>query len=444
MTGTQPLDPAIARAVAAEAWIWGYPLLENYRTLRAQAVDADDPRYVGGFGRFRHLAEPSTPANTDVAAPNNDTRYSWAWLDLRAEPWVVGVPATDRYYVLPLHELDTVYAGFIGSRTTGQGAGHYLVAGPGWRGTPPPGITGVIRADTYLLGIVGRTYLAGEDDVDALRGLLAQYRLMPLHAYTGEPAPPPVPTPVWPAWPAWDEAAAGGLDCFTVLDQLLEFFPVLPEEAHLRGRLASLGIDGGGRFDPAALTAATREAVAQGIADARTRLENAAAGTFRSDNLFGTRAALGDRYLDRAVAAYKGLYGLPDEEMWIGGWTADADGHLLDGETTRYTIRFPGGGLPPARFFWSATAYRLPERLLVENAFNRYAIGDRTPGVRTAEDGSLTVYVQHERPEDEVELANWLPAPHSAFSIVVRLYGPDPAVLDGSWTLPAVTPRPDG
>lgn len=131
------VDLNTVRATAAEGWIYGHPMLENYRTMYAQAVDPNDSRYVGGFGTFRHYPQPSRPENTDIVTPNNDTPYSWCWLDLRAEPWVVSVPAMDRYYVLPFHDLDTTYVGFVGARTTGQDAGNHLIAGPGWAATYP-------------------------------------------------------------------------------------------------------------------------------------------------------------------------------------------------------------------------------------------------------------------------------------------------------------------
>lgn len=86
------------RAIANEAYRFGYAIVENYRTLYLQAVDTEDPRYIGGFGQYRHYSEPATPANTDIVTPNNDTPYSWMWLDLRAEPWVVTVPAIERYH----------------------------------------------------------------------------------------------------------------------------------------------------------------------------------------------------------------------------------------------------------------------------------------------------------------------------------------------------------
>ncbi|GAA1357818.1 DUF1254 domain-containing protein [Streptomyces beijiangensis] len=425
-----------ARRTAADGWIWGYPLLENYRTMYPQAVDPEDPRSVGGFGRFRHYAEPFTPANTDVVTPNNDTPYSWAWFDLRAEPWVVTVPAVDRYYVLPFHDLDTSYVGYIGARTTGQEAGHYLLAGPGWRGEVPGGLAGVLRADTFLVGVLGRTYLAGPDDVPALRAIQEQYKLRPLSAFLDRAAPHP---PDEPAWPVWREEALGGVEFFTYLDFLLQFFPVLDTERELRDRLAALGVTGSGEFEPAALKPEIRAAVEQGIADAQARLETAKKGAGVSTNLFGTREQHGDAYLTRAVGVDKGLYGLPSEEAWYGGWLKDDQGNSpADASQRDYTVHFPAGQVPPARFFWSASLYGLPQRLFVDNPIDRYSIGDRTPGVIYDEDGGLTLYVQNQQPKDPKQAANWLPAPDGPFTIIIRVYGPDPSVLDGSWTLPAL------
>ncbi|MFE2721345.1 DUF1254 domain-containing protein [Kitasatospora sp. NPDC059327] len=435
------VDPTAVRATAAEAWIWGYPLLQNYRTLYPQAVDDADPRHVGGFGVFRHYPRPFTPANTDVVTPNNDTPYSWAWLDLRAEPWVVSVPAVDRYYVLPLHELDTPYAGFIGSRVTGQEAGDHLVAGPRWQGTVPDGVAGVIRTATELVGIAGRTYLGGTspEAVEELEEIQRQYRLRPLHAYTGTAAPPPAPDPVWPLW---REEVLDTVEFFSFLDFLLGFFPVLPAEAELRGRLGDLGIDGRGEFEPAALPVEVRAEIERGIADARAELTREAGLTDGSAGLFGTREQLGPHYLKRAVGARMGLYGLPAEEAWYGGWTADSEGGSPPNTGEHdYVLRFGPDALPPARFFWSATMYALPDRLLVDNPLDRYSIGDRTPGLVHDPDGGLTLYLQHKRPADAQHSANWLPAPDGPCTVVVRLYGPDERALDGRWTLPPLTRR---
>lgn len=430
--------PEQARRIAAEGWIWGYPLVENYGTLYAQAVDEDDPRYVGGFGVFRHYPESFTPADTETVAPNNDTRYSWAWLDLRAEPWVVSVPDADRYYVLPFHDLDTSCLGSVGTRSTGQRAGDHLIAGPAWDQPAPDGITGVLRADGYLVGCLGRTRLEGPEDGAGMRALQEQYRLHPLSAYLGEPAPRPAPEPLWPVW---RPGALESLEFFTLLDFLLGFFPVLPAESVLRNRLAGLGVDGHGEFEPSALSGPVREAMAEGIAEARGRLAEAARRAPDPRHWFGTRAQHGEDYLTRAVGVRKGLYGLPAEEAWYSGWTADALGNRPPDAAERdYLIRFPPGELPPAEFFWSATMYRLPERRLVDNPARRYAVGSGTPGLVADDDGGLTLYVRHEQPDDPRQRANWLPAPYGPFAIALRLYGPSREVLDGGWRLPELTP----
>ncbi|MQS13517.1 DUF1254 domain-containing protein [Streptomyces kaniharaensis] len=458
------VDPATIRATAAEAWVRGYPILRNYRTLYAQALDDADPRYVGGFGVFRHHPQPLTPADTDIAAPDNDTRPSWAWLDLRTEPWVISVPAEDRYYVLALHELDTVHAGFVGSRATGRQAGDHLVVGPAWQGDVPPGITSVIRTATQLIGVVGHTHLVGNApaDVADLRAVQDRYRLRPLHEYAGTPAPTPAPDPVWPVW---RDEVMDTIEFFAFLDFLLGFFPLPPHpavpaspllaavplppsETDLRGRLTDLGIDGRGEFEPAALPLEVRAEIERGIADGRARLERATAEAAEAAELatsagaFGTREQIGADHLGQAVGANLGLYGLPAEEVWRGAWTADSAGHRPPSASDRdYTIRFGPDGLPPARFFWSATLYALPDRLLVDNILDRYSIVDRTPGLVRDPDGGLTLYVQHKRPADAQHSANWLPAPDGPFSVVLRLYGPDRAVLDGRWQLPPLTPR---
>ncbi|MFD8083817.1 DUF1254 domain-containing protein [Kitasatospora sp. NPDC059722] len=463
------VDPTTVRATAAEAWLRGYPILRNYRTLYAQALDDADPAYVGGFGVFRHHPPPSAldPATLRTATPHtatlpasplgegavdHDLPSSSAWLDLRAEPWVLSVPADDRYYVLPVHELDAVYAGFVGARATGPEAGDHLVAGPDWQGEPPPGVRSVIRTATRLAGIVARTHLAGPEpaDVAAMEAVRQQYRLRPLHEYEGTPAPHPAPDPVWPVW---RDEVTDTVEFFAFLDFLLGFFPLPsprhpaavplpPAEADLRGRLTDLGIDGRGEFEPAALPLDVRAEMARGIADARARLEREAAVRPDACGLAGTREQTGADYLRQALGARLGPYDLPAEEVWCGAWTADSEGHRPPSASDRdYTIRFGPGALPPARFSWSAALYELPDRRPVDNTLDRYAIGDRTPGLVHDRDGGLTLHVRHKRPADAEHSANWLPAPDGPFTVVLRLHGPEAPALDGRWRLPPLTPR---
>jgi hypothetical protein len=410
-------------------------MIENYRTLYEQAVDAADPRYTGGFGRYRHYSEPFTPANTDIVTPNNDTPYSWGWFDLRAEPWVITVPAIDRFYILPFHDLYTVYAGYVSAGTTGTGAGRFLLAGPSWSGGTPEGFDGVITASTDFVGCLGRTAFT-DGDLEELRRIQQSYSAVPLHEHLGTTAPAAEPV----SWPVWDEAAATDIRFFDYLDRLLAFAPVLPEDEEVRRSMASVGLDGSGAFRTSDLDPAAQKAFEAGLADGVAHLDGVASRTASSTGLFGTRDEMGGRYDNRNVAAKKGLYGLPPAIAWYGGWLVDSAGDHITGET-EYTITFTADQLPKARFFWSATLYALPQRLLSANEIDRYSIGDRTPGIQYGDDGSLTLFVQHHRPTDEVEAANWLPSPRGPFTVIIRAYGGDAAIADGTYRLPSITPR---
>ncbi|MFJ8663495.1 DUF1214 domain-containing protein [Streptomyces sp. NPDC093795] len=131
---------------------------------------------------------------------------------------------------------------------------------------------------------------------------------------------------------------------------------------------------------------------------------------------------------------------MPAAEAWYAGWAQDDQGHRPPNASTHdHVIHFAPGALPSARYFWSVTMYRLPERLLVANEIDRYSIGDRTPGLVHDDDGGLTLYVRKHRPADPKHAANWLPAPDGPFTIAIRVYGPETSVLDGSWTLPALS-----
>jgi hypothetical protein len=424
------------RSIAQEAYAFGYAMVENYRTLYEQAVDISDPRYTGGFGGFRHYSEPFTPDNTDIVTPNNDTPYSWGWFDLRAEPVVITVPAIDRFYILPFHDLYTVYAGYVSAATTGTGPGRYLLAGPSWTGGTPEGFDGVIAASTDFVGCLGRTAFT-DGDVDELKRIQHSYTVAPLHEVIGSAAPQPAP-PV--EWPTWDESAATDIRFFDILDFLLRFAPVLEEDRAVRDRLASIGLDGRGTFHTSELAPDARADLEQGLADGIAHLDETAEHTASSTGLFGTREEMAGAYDNRNVGAKKGLYGLPPAIAWYGGWLVDSAGNRIMG-TTDYTITFTAEQLPKARFFWSATLYTLPQRLLSANEIDRYSIGDRTEGIRYDEDGSLTLFVQHARPADEAEAANWLPSPEGPFTVIIRAYGGDTTIAEGSYRLPPIAPR---
>lgn len=431
------LSPAEARAIAKEAWLYAYAPLQGYQTLWNQTQNKAFPGYVGGFDRFRHYSRSATPADKDIVTPNNDTPYSWAWLDLRTEPIVLSLPAVPapRYYVNQWFDLYTHNFAYTGVRSTGRGAGTYLFAGPNWKGTVPKGITKVFRSETDFVGTLTRTQLNGPDDIPALKAIQGQYVLTPLSRFTGQPAPPPAPAV---AWPAWNASKAEGIGFITYLNALLPFMPAVPSERAMRARFARIGIGPGLPFDPARLDPKLRTALEEGVAEASQELKAKAQQQSSSQGFFGSRQQLGSDYLTfRSMGAMLGIYGNSSEEAFYATQQTGPDGQVLDGRK-RWVLRFEPGQLPPVTEFWSVTLYKLPERLLVENPIQRYSIGDRTSGLKLGTDGSLEIYIQSENPGTD-KVSNWLPAPAGPFFFVARLYGPKDPVLKGTWKLPRLT-----
>ena len=434
------VKPAEARAIAKEAWLYAYAPIQGYQTMYNQTQNKDFPGYVGGFNRFRHYARSATPADKDIVTPNNDTPYSWAWLDLRAEPIVLSLPdvPAPRYYVNQWFDLYTHNFAYTGVRTTGREAGTYLFAGPRWKGVVPKGITKVFRSETDFVGTLTRTQLAGPEDIPAMQDIQVRYKLMPLSQFTRKPAPKPAP-PV--AWPAWDANKAEGIGFIAYLNALLPFMPTVPSEKAAFARFAKIGIGPRKPFDPSKLDPATRDAIEQGVADASKELKDKALAQTSSKGFFGTRSELGADYvIYRSMGAMLGIYGNSTEEAVYASQQTGPDGKVLDG-SKHWVLRFEPGQLPPVNEFWSITMYNLPQRLLVENQINRYSVGDRTAGLKQGPDGSLEIYVQHDNPGPD-KASNWLPAPKGPFFFVARFYGPKQAAMDGTWKLPPLVERP--
>ena len=438
---SQSRPPALsadaARAIAQEAWLYAYAPLQGYQTLWNQTQNKAFPGYVGGFNQFRHYSRSATPADTDIVTPNNDTPYSWAWLDLRAEPIVLSLPAVPapRYYVNQWFDLYTHNFAYTGVRSSGRQAGSYLFAGPRWNGPVPKGITKVFRSETEFIGTLSRTQLNGPADIPDLQKLQAQITLTPLSRFAGTSTPAPAPAVTWPVW---DAKKAEGIGFIGYLNALLPFMPTVPSERAMMARYAQIGIGPGVPFDPAKLDPALRTAMEEGVAKAAKDLKAKALTQTSSQGFFGSREELGLDYLTyRSMGALLGIYGNSSAEAIYASQQTGPDGKVLDGRQ-RWVLRFEPGQLPPVTEFWSVTMYNLPERLLVNNPLNRYSIGDRTPGLKLGADGSLEISIQNKHP-GSAKASNWLPAPAGPFFFVARLYGPKDSALKGTWKLPRLT-----
>ncbi|MBS0343163.1 MAG: DUF1254 domain-containing protein, partial [Proteobacteria bacterium] len=336
--------PAEAKDIAADAYLYAYAMLYNYKTMFQQAADPSFPGYIGGFDRYRNYSRGFTPADTDIVTPSNDTPYSWAWLDLRSEPKVVSVPASpDRYYVLQWFDLYTHNFAYIGSRATGTEAGDYLFAGPDWNGEVPKGIKKVFRAETKMIGTLTRTSWSGPEDHDGLVAMQRQYRIRPLSEYTGTRPPEPAPAL---NFPAWDEERATSIGFIDYLNFLLQFTPAASSEKAAMDRFAKIGIGPGRPFDAAALDPKLRAAISAGVKEGQARLDAQIAKTTSSVDLFGTRQFLGTDYvMKRAVGAAMGLYGNSKEEAYYTAYTVDTTKQPLDGGK-RYVLHFDKAQVP--------------------------------------------------------------------------------------------------
>jgi hypothetical protein len=442
--------PGIAetRAIAEEAFIYGLPIVMNYAVMQEFAVDKDSGQFKAPFNTIWNDAAVFTYKDTAVVTPNSDTPYSMVWLDLRAEPMVISVPAVpkQRYYSVQLVDGNGYNYGYIGTRATGPDAGDYLVVGPDWKGEKPAGIREVFQSTTPFSLTIFRTQLFNPDDMPNVVKVQAGYRVQPLSAFLNQPAPAAAPKIDF--LPATTEGIKDNF--YAYLDAALEFVPITLETRELRGRLASIGIGPGKTFDFKELSLEHKAAVFLAMKEGDDKVTKYLDSGIKNINgwkigaLFGDSAFYNGDWLKRAAAAKGGIYGNDGVEAMYPMTRTDATGEALDGRKHNYTLTFPADQLPPVNSFWSVTMYDGRTQLLIKNPINRYLINSpMLPDMKKNADGSLTIYIQKDSPGKDKE-SNWLPAPNDEIYLVMRLYWPKteaPSILPagaGSWTPPGI------
>ncbi len=442
MDERQNIAPAEARSIARDAYIYGYPMVDSYRIQYAYSVDRGSPEFKAPWNELKSTARVYTPDDTAIQTPNSDTPYSSASLDLRAEPMVLTLPKVEksRYMSVQFIDLYTHNFAYLGSRTTGNGGGKYLIAGPHWKGAKPAGIASVIQAETDLVLALFRTQLFGDADLENVKKIQDEYALRSLSQFLGR-TPAPTAPPITFIKPVAPGAEPPSIEFFNVLNFLPQFCPTHFSEKGLMDRFATLNIGAGRTFDAPALSPEMRAAVEGGMTDGlrafdefkRNKLDK---GQVTSSDVFGTREHLKNNYLSRMAAAKLGIYGNSREEAMYPVFSVDDHGETLDGSKHRYQVHFDAGQLPPVRAFWSLTMYKLPQSLLVANPLHRYLINSpMLPNLKRDSDGGLTLYLQPESPGKDLE-SNWLPAPMGPFMAALRLYWPKVEALSGEWHIP--------
>ncbi|MBP2453317.1 DUF1254 domain-containing protein [Mycolicibacterium lutetiense] len=428
------------REIAKQAYIYGFPMVDNYRIQYAYFQNKQDPQYKAPWNTLKSSAQVYTPADTAIQTPNSDTPYSFIGADLRTEPLVLTVPKIDekRYYSLQFMDQYMYNFDYVGSRTTGNNGGKYLLAGPNWKGEKPAGIDKVLRSETQFTFVAYRTQLFGPEDLDNVTKIQSEYKAEPLSKFEGKPAPTAAPAIDFVV-PQNPEEERKSPKFFETMNFLLQFMPVLDTEKELRAKFTSIGIGSDEKLDISALSADKQKAFQDGLADAWTEYDPIQAkvesGQIPVGDLFGSRQTLGTNYPYRMAGAINGIFGNDKAEAMYPSFSNDSTGAPLDG-ANKYTYRYAPGQLPPVNAFWSVTMYRMPQSLLVANPINRYLINSpMLPTLKQDPDGGYTLYIQRESPGAEKE-SNWLPAPEGPFRLTQRLYWPKEAALNGTWQAP--------
>ncbi|MFC7408818.1 DUF1254 domain-containing protein [Hydrogenophaga atypica] len=451
---TASLHPELPywQALATHAMVWAWPLYEmqrmrsgtSPRRTQTDGFAGDSPQSNWRWCNvFSHTRERLKPGGSRVVMPNNDTLYSNAWLDLSEGPLVLETPPSlGRYHVLGLLDYYTNPFAHIGTRTSGDGPVQVLVTPPGWRGEVPAPFRAAgrhILAPTPWVWLIGRVMV--ESDAD-LPGAGALQDGLGLRSLTD--------------WQAGRSGRARRFDARhdfkrpfdwqhfrALVNEALAMCPPPAHEAPLLQAWKGLGLGAGQPDDVSQLRAVVRQAWDMASAHVLSLMEMPADRLGRDEPLRGWMPSLmprapafGGDVLRRAHIAHQAIGALEPAEAIYPRCDTDSTGQPLHGGY-RYRLSFPAGELPPVDAFWSITLYDAADKMLVDNPIDRYAIGDRTPGLRRDADGGLTLWIQHAPPSAEHERCNWLPAPDGGFVLCLRAYLPRPELLEGSYVVPA-------
>ena len=429
--------------LATDAYIYGYPLVTMEMTRRVITNVARPEGTKAPMGHIIKLRQYPDASFRDVTAPNADTLYTTAFVDVGKEPWVLSIPdMKGRYALFPMLDGWTDVFEVPGKRTTGTKAQTYAITGPGWKGTLPPGVR-EYKSPTSIVWILGRIYCTGTpEDYKAVHELQDQCKLVPLSSY-GKPYTPPEGK----VDPSIDMKTAvreqvnrmNAKEYFSLLSQLLKTNPPSAADAPALARFAKIGLVPGKDFDAAKLNADFIKRIPE-VGFDRIMVQFKLNKEVKDVNGWGftTKTGIyGTDYLMRALVTAIGLGANRPQDAVYPTSLKDLEGRAYEG-TNKYVMHFPKGQLPPVHGFWSLTMYN-DKYFFVSNPINRYSISARQK-LKSNPDGSTDLYIQKNSPGPDKE-SNWLPAPAGKFVLMLRMYWPDerkPSIVNGSWTIPAV------
>ena len=428
-----------------DEYIYGYSLVTMNHTKKVVTNVASVANLKAPVNQLVSAASYPDASFKDVTAPNADTLYSSAFLDLAKEPMVLSLPDMgDRYFLFPMLDGWTNVFQVPGKRTTGGKAATYAITGPKWKGTLPAGVT-EYKAPTDMVWILGRTYCTGTpEDYKAVHALQAQYRLVPLSAYGKSYTPPvgKVDPKVDMKTAVRDQVTAlSAKEYFRELADLLKDNPPAAADAPMVAKLAAIGVEAGKfdekKFDKAVPAAAQAALPKQALGAIMGNMKSIAVPKNGWVAVVDNVGVYGTHYLDRATITAVGLGANRPQDAIYPTSETDPTGKPYSG-ANKYVLHFDKGLTPPADGFWSLTMYNA-QFFFVDNPLNRYTLSPRN-ALKYNADGSLDLYLQADNPGKDKE-SNWLPAPKGQFILMMRLYWPKttpPSIIDGTWSVPPV------
>ncbi|MDM0036771.1 DUF1214 domain-containing protein [Variovorax sp. J22P271] len=441
---TMPLD--YARLLGRFIYVWAWPMANTHARIAAME-QVPEPGLQGGIlpvapiNSLSMLTDYIDPAQRFVAAPNQDVVYGLSALRLDKEAVVVQVPDFgSRFWVFQMADQRTDGFGRLG-KMYGSKPGFYLLVGPDWKGNVPKGITAVFRSPTKGAFVFPRVFQDDTpEDKAAVQPLINRIGVYPISQFDGK-----IKVRDWSKSRKFPAAAGGSGEAvwvnpetfFELLPTLLDEVPPQAGEEAIYTQARSLVA--AAKRDPAVATA-LKEAASQ----TEQELLKSQLFEWRNQGLrlptgwtMQTNAAQwGADYLTRVSAAKANIFSnAPNETMYLA-LDLGPDGQRLSGAND-YTLTFPAGAVPPVKGFWSLTMYN-KEHFFEPNEINRFSIGTKNKDLKYAANGSLTLYLSHDKPREAEKVANWLPAPAGEFSVYIRAYWPDPAIVNRQWSPPAV------
>ena len=435
-----------------DAYIYGYSVEQCYRMYVTLKDDIAQGKPVYNHFNFNgklasasadnapKIAAYKSTRNRGGAGPNNDTPYFGALLDLSGEPIVLSIPdfGDKRYFNYHFINIYNQNVHYIGSSFGDKGAATYLLIGPKWKGAVPACMKAVRFKDEHL-NLVGRTLVEDDSvDINNVVSLQRQSTLTPLSKYPAEAGKYEGLQKDFPTF-------YNPIDSFfTNLNNALKLSPPPAQDKAALKKLAALNISTNKPFDWNDYDVATQKKIHNTLVETDSLLDAEGAsgdldfgnGWQRTNPLIGH---WGTQYWEEALYMKHGFYAGHDQAECFYITPKSREGHGYYKGDHKYKMHFAKGSLPPLneKGFWSLTANETPGYFLLPNPINRYAIRDRTKGLKYNADGSLDIYIQMDSPGTDKE-SNWLPIAKGESTTTFRVYLPKKPLLDGTYKLPPI------